>query len=260
MAIRVTEVKGRKSAGNIFRLHDPARKYCIGQGIELGAAAHNPFGLEGSINIAPCDDSAIYEAAQIAMCGAYAEIDICAEAHSLPIEAGSQDYIISSHVVEHLPNPIASFLEWNRVLKLGGIVAMIVPVRGAHPPDAERPIVTVAELVKGYEEGYSVENFPDKSVSPRGHYYVYSLSRMVELIEYLNAHYWLGWEALLTEKKDSKVGNGFTVIVRRHHIEVVMIDGEGQWFAYGPNTLRAIHEGRFGKLIVDRLMSGDDQS
>jgi SAM-dependent methyltransferase len=213
MAIRVTQVKA-KSAGHIFRYHEPAKKYCRGIGIELGAAAHNPFGLDGAINIAPCDDSQIYYEAQIAMCGAYAEIDICAEAHKLPIESGSQDYLISSHVVEHLPNPIESFLEWNRVLKPGGIVLMIVPLPGAHPPDAGRPIVTVNELRLGYEAGYGVDNFPDKSVPMRGHYYVYTLTRMMEIISWANKAMGLNWEILFTEKRDSKVGNGFCVIAR----------------------------------------------
>lgn len=215
MAIRVTKVSGAKSAGNIFRQHQPALKYCIGQGVELGAAAHNPFGLEGAINIAPCDDNELYKAAQVKMCGAYVEIDHCAEAHLLPMEAGSLDYVISSHVVEHLPNPIAAFFEWNRVLKHGGIVLMIVPLPGAHPPDAGRPIVTIEELLRAFVMSYGVDNFPDKAVPPRGHYYVYTLKRMLELIDYLNTHHRLGWEILLTEEKDSKVGNGFTVIARQ---------------------------------------------
>ncbi len=215
MAIRTISVKGSKSAGNTFRLHQPALKYCTGKGIELGAAAHNPFGLDGAINIAPCDDNELYKAAQIQMCGSYAEIDHCAEAHALPVEAGSQDYVVSSHVVEHLPNPIAAFLEWKRVLKPGGIILMIVPVPGAHPPDAGRPIVTLEELRLGYEGKYGVDNFPDKSVPARGHYYVYTLARMLEIINWANQTLALGWKILLTEKRDSKVGNGFTVIARQ---------------------------------------------
>jgi len=215
MAIQSIAVKGSKSANHVFPLHKPTKAICIGQGIELGAAAHNPFGLAGAINIAPCDDSEVYEAAQIAMCGSYAKIDICAEAHCLPLSAGTQEYVVSSHVVEHLPNPVAAFFEWNRVLKLGGVIVMIVPLPGAHPPDAGRPIVTVEELMEGYRLGYGVENFPDKSVPARGHYYVYTLARMLELIEHLNAHHGLRWEILLTEKKDSKVGNGFTVIAQK---------------------------------------------
>ncbi|MCF5679003.1 methyltransferase-domain protein, partial [Pseudomonas syringae] len=32
-----------------------AKKYCQGQGIELGAAAHNAFNLASCLNVAPCD-------------------------------------------------------------------------------------------------------------------------------------------------------------------------------------------------------------
>lgn len=33
-----------------------ATRYCVGQDIELGAAAHNPFDLPGSVHVAPRDD------------------------------------------------------------------------------------------------------------------------------------------------------------------------------------------------------------
>ena len=40
------------------------------------------------------------------MCGEYAVIDVQAEAHALPFEDSSQDYVISSHVFEHLPGKV----------------------------------------------------------------------------------------------------------------------------------------------------------
>jgi ubiquinone/menaquinone biosynthesis C-methylase UbiE len=41
-------------------------------------------------------------------------------------------------VVEHLPDPIAAFFEWNRVLKAGGTIFMIFPKRDALPADRGR--------------------------------------------------------------------------------------------------------------------------
>ena len=76
MAVRNTAVSGLKSLGIIFKQHGLAHKYLDGlKGIELGAAAHNPFGLQGSVNVAPEDDFEFYKAEQVKMCGAYAEVE-----------------------------------------------------------------------------------------------------------------------------------------------------------------------------------------
>lgn len=192
-----------------------AHKYCIGQGIEFGAAAHNPFGLRGSINVAPADDFDFYKYHQIKMCGQYAEIDIEAEAHDVPLPDESQDYIISSHVIEHIPNPIAAFLEWNRFLKPDGIIFMIVPKRDAHPPDKLRPISTLEEIIEAYEQNYTVDTFPDPTIDRRGHYFVYKVLLVMEIIAYCNLELGFNWKTVRTEDSDSKVGNGFTVIARK---------------------------------------------
>jgi len=53
---------------------------------------------------------------------------ICA-AHDLPFHSHSLDYVVSSHVLEHLANPVRALLEWHRVLKPGGIIYLVVPDR-----------------------------------------------------------------------------------------------------------------------------------
>jgi SAM-dependent methyltransferase len=37
------------------------------------------------------------------------------------------DFIVSSHLLEHLPDPIESLTEWKRVLRPGGVLAIAVP-------------------------------------------------------------------------------------------------------------------------------------
>ena len=160
------------------------------------------------------DDLDIFRQGEINMCGKYAEIDIVAEANDIPLPDASQDYVVSSHVVEHLPDPIGAFYEWNRILKPDGIIVMIVPLPGAHPPDAGRPIVTLGELQRAYHEQYTVDDNPLGQVR-RGHYYVYTLERMLEVIAWMSEVDDFQWDILLTEAKDSKVGNGFTVIARK---------------------------------------------
>lgn len=45
----------------------------------------------------------------------------------LPFPDESQDYVFTSHVLEHIANPIKAINEWFRVLKVGGYLILIVP-------------------------------------------------------------------------------------------------------------------------------------
>lgn len=90
-----------------------AHKYLDGlTGLEIGASSHNSHGLAGSLNVAPADDE-VFHQAEIDMCGHYAQVDMIGEAHDIPVEVDSQDYVISSHVLEHVPDLLAAFEEWD---------------------------------------------------------------------------------------------------------------------------------------------------
>ena len=49
------------------------------------------------------------------------------DATNLPFRDGEFDYVINSHLIEHLPNPRIAICEWLRVVKPGGHVCMIIP-------------------------------------------------------------------------------------------------------------------------------------
>jgi SAM-dependent methyltransferase len=189
-------------------------------GIELGAAAHNSFGLAGSINVAPGDDDpTVYRPSQIAMCGFYCEIDIEAEAHDLPVDDDSQDYVISSHVFEHLPDPMAALREMIRVIRDGGTLFMIVPLPGALDEDKGRPLATIKEWWDA--QGVTVDTW-EYATNPvpggrRGHYFVYDAPTLGVLIE----HYFgevrqdsPRLTLIAREDVDTKAGNGFTLVYR----------------------------------------------
>ncbi len=201
-----------------------AHQYCQGSGIELGAAAHNPFNLPGSINVAPFSDDPNnvdyqdflnYREAQIKNCGCYVTVDRVGEADAIPVGDCSQDYIVSSHVVEHLPNLLAAFVEWNRVLKPGGIAFMIFPKHDAAPADVDRPITPLSHFIEDY---YVKRTIWDHALDPghgiRGHYHVFTLGSMLELIHWGNHNLDLKWKVEAVELTDSKVGNGHTVVCR----------------------------------------------
>lgn len=184
-----------------------AQKYCVGRGIELGAAAHNPFGLIDCINIAPRDDFEFFKKAQIETCGEYANVSLWGDAQHLPVESDGYDYIISSHVVEHIPDLIGAFFEWNRVVKDNGIIFMIFPKRDALESDIPLPISTIDDFEFGHK-------LPERTLNKDLHVWRFTLETMINLINHVNETYGLCFMVIETEETDSKVGNGHTVVIR----------------------------------------------
>lgn len=202
-----------------------AHRYCLGAGIELGAAAHNPFKLPGAVNVSPYsedpsdpefEDFATYKRHQVEKCGRYALVDLAGEANAIPVPDVSQNYVVSSHVVEHIPDLISAFLEWNRVLEPTGIIFMIFPKRDAAELDAVREITPFRHFIEDFALERNADAHPFDGVEPRrrGHYHVFTLNSMLELIEWCNKHIGLNWRIEEVEDTDSKVGNGHTVVAR----------------------------------------------
>jgi len=69
----------------------------------------------------------------------------------LPFEDSSLNYVASSHVIEHVANPLAAFQEWYRVLRHGGVIYMVVPDRRL-TFDRGRPLTTVEHLIDDYRK------------------------------------------------------------------------------------------------------------
>lgn len=193
-----------------FKESELAHKYCKGKGIELGAASHNPFNLAKCKNVAPICDQTFYEQAQRDMGEEPVKIDYHGTADNIPVSDESKDYIVSSHVVEHIPDLIGAFLEWNRVLKNEGIIFTIFPKRNALPSDVGRPLSTIEEIEKNHIPGNKGK------VDEHNHIWVFSLHSFIDLIVHCNHEYKLGWKILEVLETDDKAGNGHCVICQKH--------------------------------------------
>lgn len=58
---------------------------------------------------------------------------------------GAYDFVLSSHCLEHVANPLAALREWRRVTRAGGHLILVLP----DPPrtfDHRRPVTTLAHL------------------------------------------------------------------------------------------------------------------
>lgn len=62
--------------------------------------------------------------------------DVACDAQLLPFADASFDSVVSSHMVEHLRDPIAALQEMARVLCTGGVMAHVIPDR-RHTPHRE---------------------------------------------------------------------------------------------------------------------------
>ncbi|WLT31324.1 methyltransferase domain-containing protein [Geothrix sp. PMB-07] len=60
------------------------------------------------------------------------------------------DFLLSSHALEHIANPIKALSEWIRVLKQEGLLVLLLPHKDG-TFDHRRPLTTLDHLVRDYE-------------------------------------------------------------------------------------------------------------
>ena len=114
----------------------------------------------------------------------------------LPFEDDSFDFVFSSHVIEHFPDPIKALYEWVRVARR--YVVVIAPHRD-RTFDADRPLTTVDELLERHRTAFVSEE--DR------HWTVWTCQSFLEMCEAS------GLRVIDHQDPDDKVGNGFTVVI-----------------------------------------------
>ncbi len=172
------------------------------KGLEIGGAAHNPFGLD-TINVDRFAEGTpnhnIYAAEQVRLCGEVMPVDAVAPGDCLPFEDKSFDFVVSSHVIEHFFDPLRALLEWKRVARK--YILIICPFRDALESDREKPITPLSELIARHEG-----EIPDPGTDE--HHTRWDPDGFVEMCEYLNL------PIVRIQIPDDKVGNGFLVVLK----------------------------------------------
>lgn len=78
-----------------------------------------------------------------------------AEATNLvQIASTSYDFVLSSHSLEHVANPLQALSEWSRVLKEKGLLVLLVPHRDG-TFDHRRPVTSLAHFIEDFEQQIS---------------------------------------------------------------------------------------------------------
>jgi hypothetical protein len=166
------------------------------KGIEIGAASHNRFYLDAMNVDRYADDDTAYKHQERRLARRTAAVDVVAPGDDLPFEADSYDFVFSSHVIEHFPDPIKALYEWVRVARR--YVVVIAPHRD-RTFDVDRPLSTIDELRERHHSAFT--SAQDK------HWSVWTCESFIEMCEAA------GLRVIDHQDPDDKVGNGFTVVI-----------------------------------------------
>jgi SAM-dependent methyltransferase len=104
-----------------------------GRGVELGPGHQPQIKPSGTVAVSYIEQMpaeqwrALYAGTKIVLDDSLWDLYKIGEASSIPEADGSLDFIFSSHVFEHLVNPIGHLLHWQRKLRPGGTIVAVVP-------------------------------------------------------------------------------------------------------------------------------------
>jgi SAM-dependent methyltransferase len=212
-------------------------------GIEIGASTQNSFFLKRSVNVDFSDEQGgLWQEKNCEP----ATVNIVAFGDDLPFKDNTLDYVLTSHVIEHFFDPVKALREWHRVIKPGGYIFIIAPHKD-RTFDKPREVTPVAELLDrsrgrikmsdyarpvdpALEKAGKAKFGPDYTLPPqvllrRGaapeegwvrydaddhhHWSVWRTDDMVDLVKQLR------FNVVEVQDTDDKVGNGFTIVIRK---------------------------------------------
>ena len=103
------------------------RRHLRGRGVEIGALWRRAPVATGA-RVWYVDRLAAQDVAQhYAEIGRPVPVNLVADAAALPFRESSLDFIIASHVLEHLPFPLSALRHWYQLLTMGGHLLLRIP-------------------------------------------------------------------------------------------------------------------------------------
>jgi SAM-dependent methyltransferase len=93
---------------------------------------------------------------------------ICEATDLRPIANEKYDFVISSHTIEHISNPLKALIEWKRVIKRGGVLLLVVPHK-ERTFDHKRPVTKVEHILEDYHNEIDENDLTDLPEILRSH-------------------------------------------------------------------------------------------
>ena len=155
---------GQRAKRSVRRLYDVSRWldrqqlaaiYLRGEGLEIGAL-HSPLKVPRAARVRYVDRLPVAELRRQYPDLASAhlvDIDIVDDGEKLStVCAGTQDFVIANHFLEHCEDPIGAVGNFVRVLRKGGVLYLAVPDK-RYTFDIDRPVTPVEHMVKDHTDG-----------------------------------------------------------------------------------------------------------
>ncbi len=143
----------RRSLGRPIVRVELARKYLRGDGIEVGAL-HAPLWVPrgARVRYVDCAPGNVLRAIHWDV-SSVKEPDLVGDLETLySIADASVDFVIASHVLEHVENPLLALVTISRVLRSGGIAYIALPDK-RFTFDVTRQITPLWHIVRDFQEG-----------------------------------------------------------------------------------------------------------
>ncbi len=208
--------------------------YLKGNGIEIGAL-HNPLYVSHNARVKYVDRMSLndlkYHYPELKDLP-LVNVDIIDNGESLcSISNGTLDFVIANHFLEHCQNPLSALSNMFRVLKKGGVLYIALPDK-RFTFDHDRPVTSVAHILKDYNEG------PDQSKVQHFEEWVRlvdkvkdikaaqkEVDRLLEMDYSIHFHVWTQSEMLemfLALKNELKISFDVEVCLKNEH-EFILI-------------------------------------
>jgi SAM-dependent methyltransferase len=138
LVIQVPLQKGAKLFFGIHRLLDRNELYwrCRGKGVEVGPGTKPQILPDAGTEVkyveqaTPDQWQKLYgKDTKVPVDPALWNLYVVGNADNIPASPESLDFVFSSHVIEHLANPLGHLAYWGSLLKPGGVVAAVIPDR-----------------------------------------------------------------------------------------------------------------------------------
>ncbi|WP_188080186.1 methyltransferase domain-containing protein [Neorhizobium sp. P12A] len=134
-------------------------KRAVGKGIEIGPGPRPQILASGATSVCYLEEMPIEKWAQLYdPTGKYgtpkADFSkyVIGTADNLPAEDGSLDFIFSSHVFEHLANPLGHLVRWRDKLSAGGVILAVIPDMHSTKDSVGRPS-EIGEIKAEFDAG-----------------------------------------------------------------------------------------------------------
>jgi SAM-dependent methyltransferase len=126
------------------------------------------------------------------------------------LPSNSRDFILSSHCIEHLANPIGALFEWKRILCDNGLLILVIPDKD-RTFDHQRPVTPISHMIQDFHNSTpesdmthfeevtrlhdfgrwnpdGIENFIKRCMDNNAlrcmHHHVFDLNTSIDLVKY----------------------------------------------------------------------------